>query len=87
MFLIGKFSAISSSFNGAPNLMAKTVLVTDSKSDIGKATVTLWKTVLAIQRFATVTEIAEAAYFLAHAEYATGNCLSIDGGNTAGGSL
>ena len=47
----------------------------------------LWESVLPIQRFATVTEIAEAAYFLAHAEYATGSCLSIDGGNTAGGSL
>ena len=47
----------------------------------------LWESVLPIQRFATVTEIAEAAYFLAHADYATGSCLSIDGGNTAGGSL
>ncbi len=47
----------------------------------------LWENMLPIQRFATVAEIAEAAYFLAHAEYATGSCLSIDGGNTAGGSL
>lgn len=45
----------------------------------------LWKSVLPIQRFATAAEIAEAAYFLAHAEYATGSCLVIDGGNTAGG--
>lgn len=47
----------------------------------------LWENVLPIQRFATVTEIAEAAYFLAHAEYATGSSLVIDGGNTAGGAL
>jgi 3-oxoacyl-[acyl-carrier protein] reductase len=48
---------------------------------------TLWKRMLPIQRFATAAEVAEAAYFLAHAEYATGSCLSIDGGNTAGGSI
>jgi NAD(P)-dependent dehydrogenase (short-subunit alcohol dehydrogenase family) len=47
----------------------------------------LWKQMLPIQRFATADEVAEAAYFLAHAEYATGSCLSIDGGNTAGGSI
>lgn len=47
----------------------------------------LWENLLPIQRFATVAEIAEAAYFLAHAGYATGSCLIIDGGNTAGGSL
>lgn len=47
----------------------------------------LWKEMLPIQRFATAEEVAEAAYFLAHAEYATGSCLSIDGGNTAGGSI
>jgi NAD(P)-dependent dehydrogenase (short-subunit alcohol dehydrogenase family) len=47
----------------------------------------LWQTMLPIQRFASAVEIAEAAYFLAHAEYATGSCLSIDGGNTAGGAI
>jgi NAD(P)-dependent dehydrogenase (short-subunit alcohol dehydrogenase family) len=46
-----------------------------------------WKAMLPIQRFASAAEVAEAAYFLAHAEYATGSCLSIDGGNTAGGSI
>ncbi len=46
-----------------------------------------WQAMLPIQRFASATEVAEAAYFLAHAEYATGSCLSIDGGNTAGGSI
>jgi 3-oxoacyl-[acyl-carrier protein] reductase len=46
-----------------------------------------WKAMLPIQRFATAAEVAEAAYFLAHAEYATGSCLSLDGGNTAGGSI
>jgi NAD(P)-dependent dehydrogenase (short-subunit alcohol dehydrogenase family) len=46
-----------------------------------------WKTMLPIQRFASAEEVAEAAYYLAHAEYATGSCLSIDGGNTAGGSI
>jgi NAD(P)-dependent dehydrogenase (short-subunit alcohol dehydrogenase family) len=47
----------------------------------------LWQTMLPIQRFASAVEVAEAAYFLAHAEYATGSCLSIDGGNTAGGAI
>ncbi|HEY9643899.1 MAG TPA: SDR family NAD(P)-dependent oxidoreductase [Coleofasciculaceae cyanobacterium] len=47
----------------------------------------LWKSMLPIQRFASAAEVAEAAYFLAHAEYATGSCLSIDGGNTAGGVI
>jgi 3-oxoacyl-[acyl-carrier protein] reductase len=47
----------------------------------------LWQQMLPIQRFASAAEVAEAAYFLAHAEYATGSCLSIDGGNTAGGSI
>ncbi len=47
----------------------------------------LWKSMLPIQRFASAAEVADAAYFLAHAEYATGSCLSIDGGNTAGGSI
>jgi NAD(P)-dependent dehydrogenase (short-subunit alcohol dehydrogenase family) len=51
------------------------------------AEMALWKQMLPIQRFATADEVAEAAYFLAHAEYATGSCLSIDGGNTAGGSI
>ncbi len=46
-----------------------------------------WQAMLPIQRFASATEVAEAAYFLAHAKYATGSCLSIDGGNTAGGSI
>jgi NAD(P)-dependent dehydrogenase (short-subunit alcohol dehydrogenase family) len=46
-----------------------------------------WQSVLPIQRFASAVEVAEAAYFLAHAEYATGSCLSLDGGNTAGGVL
>ena len=46
-----------------------------------------WQAMLPIQRFASAAEVAEAAYFLAHAEYATGSCLSIDGGNTAGGSI
>ncbi len=46
-----------------------------------------WQEMLPIQRFASAAEVAEAAYFLAHAEYATGSCLSIDGGNTAGGSI
>lgn len=35
------------------------------------------------QRYATTEEIAEAAYFLAHAKYMVGSCLTIDGGNTA----
>jgi NAD(P)-dependent dehydrogenase (short-subunit alcohol dehydrogenase family) len=42
---------------------------------------------LPIRRFASAVEVAEAAYFLAHAEYATGSYLSIDDGNTAGGVL
>jgi NAD(P)-dependent dehydrogenase (short-subunit alcohol dehydrogenase family) len=46
-----------------------------------------WQSVLPIQRFASTVEVAEAAYFLAHAEYATGSCLTLDGGNTAGGVL
>jgi len=46
-----------------------------------------WQTMLPIQRFASPEEVAEAAYFLAHAEYATGSCLVLDGGNTAGGSI
>jgi NAD(P)-dependent dehydrogenase (short-subunit alcohol dehydrogenase family) len=46
-----------------------------------------WQSVLPIQRFTSAVEVAEAAYFLAHAEYATGSCLSLDGGNTAGGVL
>jgi NAD(P)-dependent dehydrogenase (short-subunit alcohol dehydrogenase family) len=33
----------------------------------------LWENMLPIQRFATVAEIAEAAFFLAHAGYATGS--------------
>jgi NAD(P)-dependent dehydrogenase (short-subunit alcohol dehydrogenase family) len=47
----------------------------------------LWKSMLPIQRFATAEEVADAAYFLAHAEFATGSCLLLDGGNTAGGSI
>lgn len=47
----------------------------------------LWKRMLPLQRFATAQETAEAAYFLAHAGYATGSCLLIDGGNTAGGAI
>jgi NAD(P)-dependent dehydrogenase (short-subunit alcohol dehydrogenase family) len=46
-----------------------------------------WKQMLPLQRFATAEETAEAAYFLAHAGYATGSCLVIDGGNTAGGAI
>jgi 3-oxoacyl-[acyl-carrier protein] reductase len=46
-----------------------------------------WQSMLPIQRFASAAEVAEAAYFLAHAEYATGSCLLIDGGNTAGGAI
>lgn len=46
-----------------------------------------WKQLLPIQRFATAQETAEAAYFLAHAEYALGSCLILDGGNTAGGAI
>jgi NAD(P)-dependent dehydrogenase (short-subunit alcohol dehydrogenase family) len=47
----------------------------------------LWKSMLPIQRFATADEVADAAYFLAHSEFATGSCLLLDGGNTAGGSI
>jgi 3-oxoacyl-[acyl-carrier protein] reductase len=47
----------------------------------------LWKSMLPIPRFASAIEVAEAAYFLAHAPYATGSCLVIDGGNTAGGAI
>jgi NAD(P)-dependent dehydrogenase (short-subunit alcohol dehydrogenase family) len=47
----------------------------------------LWKRMLPLQRFATAQETAEAAYFLAHAGFATGSCLLIDGGNTAGGAI
>lgn len=47
----------------------------------------LWKRMLPLQRFATAEETAEAAYFLAHAEFSTGSCLLLDGGNTAGGAI
>ncbi len=46
-----------------------------------------WRQVLPAQRFASAQEVAEAAYFLAHAAYAVGSCLTLDGGNTAGGVL
>lgn len=46
-----------------------------------------WQAMLPIPRFASAIEIAEAAYFLAHASYATGSCLVLDGGNTAGGAI
>lgn len=44
-----------------------------------------WQQLLPMQRFTKATEVAEAAYFLAHAESATGTCFVLDGGNTAGG--
>ena len=46
-----------------------------------------WQKLLPIQRFANPNEVAEAAYFLAHSEYMVGSCLTIDGGNTAGGAI
>lgn len=46
-----------------------------------------WTKFLPIQRFANSDEVAEAAYFLAHSEYMVGRCLTIDGGNTAGGAI
>lgn len=46
-----------------------------------------WQKFLPIQRFADPEEVAEAAYFLAHSEYMVGSCLTIDGGNTAGGAI
>jgi NAD(P)-dependent dehydrogenase (short-subunit alcohol dehydrogenase family) len=58
--------------------------MTDALEDAERS---LWEEVLPLQRFATAKEVAEAAYFLAHSEYATGSCLLIDGGNTAGGVL
>jgi NAD(P)-dependent dehydrogenase (short-subunit alcohol dehydrogenase family) len=58
--------------------------MTDALDDAERS---LWEEVLPLQRFATAKEVAEAAYFLAHSEYATGSCLLIDGGNTAGGVL
>ena len=60
---------------------------TPMTEEMPEAEMAHWKTMLPIQRFASALEVAEAAYFLAHAEYATGSCLSIDGGNTAGGSI
>jgi NAD(P)-dependent dehydrogenase (short-subunit alcohol dehydrogenase family) len=69
------------------NALCPGPVATPMTDDLDPTERSLWESVLPIQRFATVTEIAEAAYFLAHAEYATGSCLSIDGGNTAGGSL
>ena len=69
------------------NALCPGPVATPMTDGLDPAEKSLWESVLPIQRFATVTEIAEAAYFLAHAEYATGSCLSIDGGNTAGGSL
>jgi NAD(P)-dependent dehydrogenase (short-subunit alcohol dehydrogenase family) len=58
--------------------------MTDALDDAERS---LWEEVLPLQRFATAKEVAEAAFFLAHSEYATGSCLVIDGGNTAGGVL
>jgi 3-oxoacyl-[acyl-carrier protein] reductase len=69
------------------NALCPGPVATPMTDGLDPAEKSLWESVLPIQRFATVTEIAEAAYFLAHADYATGSCLSIDGGNTAGGSL
>lgn len=46
-----------------------------------------WQKFLPIQRFANLDEIAEAAYFLAHSENMVGSCLTIDGGNIAGGAI
>ena len=46
-----------------------------------------WQKFLPIQRFANPDEVAESAYFLAHSEYMVGSCLTIDGGNTAGGAI
>lgn len=45
-----------------------------------------WTKFLPIQR-ANPDEVAEAAYFLAHSKYMVGSCLTIDGGNTAGGAI
>lgn len=69
------------------NALCPGPVATPMTDDLDPAERALWESVLPIQRFANVAEIAEAAYFLAHAEYATGSCLSIDGGNTAGGAL
>jgi 3-oxoacyl-[acyl-carrier protein] reductase len=69
------------------NALCPGPVATPMTDDLDPAERAQWETVLPIQRFATPTEIAEAAYFLAHTPYATGTCLLVDGGNTAGGVL
>ncbi|MBD2070476.1 SDR family oxidoreductase [Leptolyngbya sp. FACHB-671] len=56
-------------------------------ADLPAEEVAHWQQVLPIPRMATALEVAETAYFLAHAEYAMGSCLVLDGGNTAGGAI
>lgn len=60
---------------------------TPMTAGLSAAEMTHWEKYLPIQRFATPEEVAESAYFLAHAEYMVGSCLTLDGGNTAGGAI
>ncbi|PSB20243.1 hypothetical protein C7B61_07025 [filamentous cyanobacterium CCP1] len=69
------------------NALCPGPVVTPMTDDLDPEERSQWESLLPMQRFGTVAEIAEAAYFLAHAGYTTGSCFLMDGGNTAGGAL
>lgn len=69
------------------NALCPGPVVTPMTDDLDLEERSQWESLLPMQRFGTVAEIAEAAYFLAHAGYTTGSCFLMDGGNTAGGAL
>lgn len=69
------------------NALCPGPVATPMAGDLSPEEMAYWSQNLPIQRFATAAEVAEAAYYLAHAKYAVGSCLTLDGGNTAGGAV
>jgi NAD(P)-dependent dehydrogenase (short-subunit alcohol dehydrogenase family) len=86
--LLTKAMALDHAWQGVRvNALCPGPVATPMTEELSSEEMEQWQKMLPIQRFASAVEVAEAAYFLAHAEYATGSCLSIDGGNTAGGAI
>jgi hypothetical protein len=92
-----EWSQIDVLINAAGVLFSGTILETDEATweqvlDINlKGTYLVSRAVLAIDAGTAIggdrSRSGKMSYLLAHAEYATGSCLVIDGGNTAGGAL
>ncbi|BAY93282.1 MULTISPECIES: SDR family NAD(P)-dependent oxidoreductase [unclassified Tolypothrix] len=86
--LLTKAMALDHSHEGVRvNVLCPGVVTTPMIAEVDEAERAQWESVVPLKRFATAQEVAEAAYFLAHSQYATGSCLLLDGGNTAGGAV